>query len=216
MLCRVPAPAPSAVWLSVARFSAIKGSMTSARALLTGLTCALAVGGAARAEPLGACIWSKLSPADHAKVLDAYGQSMAGGAQALDRLGGKLKAGAAACARRGDLPKDWIPTIAESEAVQTYAAAALRIDRARLDAAWAAAPANVAACIRASGRLAFYPNGAGCVDPAASAWLLTRVGLAPNRPPASQLATYYFNARAIGEWGDRLVAGLAPKAGRPN
>jgi hypothetical protein len=187
--------------------------MVSPRTLLIGLAMT-ALAGAANAEPIGACVWGKLSAAEHAKVLAAYQQNMAGGAAALDRLGGKLKTATAACAKRSDVPADWVPTIAGSEAVQIYAATALKTDRAKLDAAWAAAPANVAACIRANGRLAFYPNGTGCTDPAASAWLLKRIGVAPNQPPASQQAIYYFNARAIGDWADQLVAKLPPKGKR--
>jgi hypothetical protein len=188
--------------------------MACVRALLIGPAFAFAFAGAARAEPLSACVFGKLSAGEHAKVLAAYQQSMAAGAQALERLSGKLKAATATCAKRGDVPADWVSTLAGAEAVQTFVAAALKMDRDRLDAAWAAAPAHVATCIRANGRLAFYPNGTGCVDPAASAWLLRRIGLAPNQPPASQQANYYFNAKAIGEWGDQLIAKLPPKAPR--
>ena len=84
--------------------------------------------------------------------------------------------------------------------------AAKRLDRAKLDAAWAAAPADVAACVRAIGRLAFFSNGIGCSHPAASAWLLKRLGLDQSQQPAARQALYYFNAKAIGEWGETLVA----------
>lgn len=195
--------------------------MLSARALRTlflGLTAAFALAGAARAGTLGACIWSKLSPADHARILTAYQHDMGAGAAALEKLKGPLKAKAATCARRGDIPPDWVQTITGAEAVQDYAAATLlaarRLDRPKLDAAWAAAPADVSACVRANGRLAFFSNGIGCSHPAASAWLLKRVGLDASQQPAARQALYYFNAKAIGEWGDRLVAGLAAKPGR--
>ena len=197
--------------LMAVRLSAIRGTMLSRRAasaLFVGLTAAVALGGAARAEALGACIWSKLSPAEHATVLAAYRKDMGAGAAALEKLGGKLKAKAALCAHRGDISPDWIQTITGSEAVQTYAAdalmAATHLDRPQLDAAWTAAPAPVAACVRANGRLAFFSNGLGCVDPTASAWLLKRLGLAPGQQPAARQALYYFNAKAIGEWGDTL------------
>jgi hypothetical protein len=72
----------------------------------------------------------------------------------------------------------------------------------------------VAACVRATGRTAFFPNGLGCVDPTASAWLLKRLGLDPRQQPAARQALYYFNAKAIGEWGDILVAKLAAKPAR--
>jgi hypothetical protein len=179
---------------------------------------AAALGGAARAEPLGACIWSKLSPADHARVLAAYETDMGAGAEALDKLGGKLKAKAALCAKRSDIPPSWVQTLTGSEAVQTYAAAALlasrRLDRSKLDAAWAAAPTEVAACVRANGRLAFFSNGMGCANPAAPAWLLKRLGLDQSQQPAARQALYYFNAKVIGEWGDSLVAKLAAKPAR--
>jgi hypothetical protein len=188
----------------------------AASALLLGLTMAAAVGCAACAEPLGACIWSKLSAADHAKVLAAYQRDMASGAAALERLSPKLKAKAAICAGRGGVSADWLQTITGSEAVQTYTAAALmtakRLDRAKLDAAWAAAPAEVGTCVRANGRLAFFSNGLGCANPAASAWLLKRIGLDAGQQPAARQALYYFNAKAIGEWGDKLVVGLPTKA----
>lgn len=159
---------------------------------------------------MGACIWSKLSPTQQTRVLTAYQRSMAGGAAALDKLGVQLKADAAQCARRTDLPADWPPTLAGAEAVQVYASTALKTPRSKLDAAWAAAPAKVATCVRANGRLAFYPNGLGCTDPTASAWLLKQVGFGSSQPPAAQLAAYYFNAKAIGEWGDQLAAKLPP------
>ena len=82
--------------------------------------------------------------------------------------------------------------------MQVWAATALRLERPRLDAAWAAAPSDVATCVRANGRLAFFSNGLGCSNPAASAWLVRRVGLAPNQQPAARQALYYFNAKAIG------------------
>lgn len=185
--------------------------MIPARTLIIGLAAAVSLGGAARAEPISACVWGKLPTAERAKVLAAYQHAMSWGAAALDAIGPRLKTATAACARRAEVPSDWVPTIAGSEAVQTYIAGALKMDRAKLDAAWAAAPANVAACIRANGRLAFYPNGTGCTDPAATAWLLKRIGLAPGQGPASQQAVYYFNAKAIGEWGDQLIARLPPK-----
>jgi hypothetical protein len=193
-------------------------SLCAGRALFVGLTAALALSGAARAEPLGACIWSRLSPAEHSHVLAAYARDMGAGADALETLDGKLKARAALCAKRGDIPPLWVQTITGSEAVQASAAAALlaarRLDRSKLDAAWAAAPADVAACVRANGRLAFFSNGMGCANPAASAWLLRRLGLDQSQQPAARQALYYFNAKAIGEWGDTPVAKLAAKPAR--
>jgi hypothetical protein len=186
--------------------------MPSLRTLLIGLVAAASLGGAAHAETLGACIWGKLPAGDRTKVLAAYQQSMAGGSQALDRLRAKLKIGAVKCGLHGDVSSDWVPTMVGSEAVQAYVASALKVPRPRLDAVWAAAPAKVATCIRANGRLAFYPNGTGCTDPAVSAWLLQRLGIDRNRQPAAQQAIWYFNAKAIGEWGDQLVAKLPPKS----
>jgi hypothetical protein len=179
------------------------------RALLIGLTAALALSGAAQAGTLGACIWSRLSPAEQTRVLGAYQRDMAAGAAALEKLDGKLQAKAALCARRRDIKPDWVQTVTGAEAVQTYTGAALHLDRARLDAAWAAAPADVAACVRANARLAFFSNGLGCGNPALSNWLIKRLGLDPARQPAARQALYYFNAKAIGEWGDGLVAKLA-------
>jgi hypothetical protein len=188
------------------------------RTLWLGLAAALALSGAARAGALGACIWAKLSPPEQTRVLAAYRKDMGSGATALQTLDGKLKPRAGACAKRRDISADWIQIITGAEAVQTYAATALlgarRLDRPRLDAAWSAAPADVAACVRANGRLAFFSNGLGCANPAASAWLLKRLGIAPNEQPAARQALYYFNAKAIGEWGDQLVAKLAAKPAR--
>jgi len=207
-------PAPSSAITSQMPFP------RAARALLFGLLTAAALVGAARAEPpaakpLGACLWSKLSAAEHGRILAAYGKDMGAGAEALDKLRGKLKAQAAVCAGRRDVPADWIQIAAGSQGVQAYAADALaashRIDRARLDAAWAAAPASVAACVRATARVAYFPNGMGCVDPAAPAWLLGRVGLSQSQQPAARQALYYFNAKAIGEWADKLLATLAAR-----
>ncbi len=184
------------------------------RTLFIGLTAALALGGAAHAEPLSACIWAKLSPAEQTRILSAYEKDMGSGAAALERLDRKLQTQAALCAKRSDISPDWVQTITGAEAVQTYTAEMLavrRLDRQKLDAAWTAAPADVAACVRANGRLAFFSNGLGCGNPAASAWLLKRLGLDPNAQPAARQALYYFNAKAIGEWGDKLVAGLAAK-----
>ncbi len=177
---------------------------------LIGLAAALSLGGSARAETVGPCVWSKLSPAQQTHVLAAYQQSMAAGAAALGKLGSKLKSDTARCARRTDLPGDWGTTIAGAEAVQTYASSVLKTPRSNLDAAWAAAPAKVTACVRANGRLAFYPNGLGCADPTAAAWLLKQIGIDRNQQPSAQQATDYFNAKAISEWGDQLVAKLPP------
>jgi hypothetical protein len=201
--------------LAGARLSAITSVMMTspraARALLIGLAIALAFSGAAKAGALGACIWTKLSPAEQTRVLGAYERDMGAGAAALQKLDGKLKPKAAACARRADVSSDWIQTIAGSEAVQVWAAAALHLERSKLDAAWAAAPPDVAACVRANGRLAFFSNGLGCANPASSNWLVRRIGVAANQQPAARQALYYFNAKAIGEWGDQLVAKLAAK-----
>jgi hypothetical protein len=190
-------------------------SPRAARALLIGLMTAVAFSGAAQAQALGACIWTKLSPAEHGRVLAAYARDMGAGAAALQMLDGKLKAKAALCAKRRDIPPDWVQTITGSQAVQTYAAGALaahRLDRPKLDAAWAAAPADVATCVRANGRLAFFSNGLGCANPAAAAWLLKRIGIAANDQPAARQALWYFNAKTIGDWGDQLAAKLPAKA----
>ncbi len=183
--------------------------MMKVSAIFMATLVASTVSAAASAEPLSACLWTKLSAADQTRVLSAYEKDMASGAAALERLDRKLQTSAAACAHRSDLSSDWVQTIAGSEAVQTDTAEALavrRLDRQKLDAAWAAAPPDVAACVRANGRLAFYSNGLGCSNPAASAWLLKRLGLDPAQQPAARQALYYFNAKAIGEWGDKLVA----------
>ena len=216
MLCRVPAAKPSGVCLLAGTFSAITWAMPSSRRFLIGpflvsLTAALLLGGAAHAQSASACIWGRLTPAEHTRVLAAYQQSMAGGAEALDALHARLRMAATRCGLRGDVSSDWIPTMAGSEAVQAHVAATLKLDRAKLDAIWAAAPANVAACVRANGRLAFFPNGTGCTDPAASAWLLKQVGIDRNQQPAAQQAIYYFNAKAIGEWGDKLIINMPHK-----
>jgi hypothetical protein len=195
-----------------ARLSVITSAMMSARAaraLLIALAATAALAGAAQAEPLAACIWARLSPAEQTRVLAAYEKDMGSGAAALERLDRKLQATAAVCAKRNDISADWVQTIAGSDAVQIYAAEALavrRLDRQKLDAAWAAAPADMAACVRANGRLAFYSNGLGCSNTAASTWLLKRLGLDPAQQPAARQALYYFNAKAISEWGDKLVA----------
>ena len=200
---------------------AITSPMVSAgiaRRFLIGLAAAAALSSAARAEPLGACIWSGLTPVEQTTILAAYRKDMSVGAAALERRAGKLKAKAARCAGRRDVPPDWVQIMAGAEGVQAYAAEALlasrRLDRPALNAAWAAAPANVAACVRATARLAYFPNGLGCVDPAASAWLLKRIGLDRNQQPAAKQALYFFNARAIGDWGEALVAKLAVKPAR--
>ena len=93
--------------------------------------------------------------------------------------------------------------------MQIHAASVIPADRARLDALWKAAPANVTACVRANGRLAFSPNAMGCADPAATQWVLSHVGVKAGQPAAAQ-AVFYFNAKAIGEWGDALVGKLKP------
>ncbi|MBS0332724.1 MAG: hypothetical protein JSS35_08160, partial [Proteobacteria bacterium] len=160
---------------------------------------------------LSACIWDKLPSGDRVQVLAAYRKSMAGGAAALDQRRGKLKTAAVRCGLRGDVHSDWISTMAGAEAVQIYVAGALKIDRAKLDAALAAAPPKVAACISANGRLAYYPNGTGCTDPTATAWLMRQVGIDPRQQPAAQQAGWYFNARSIGDWGDKVVTRLPPK-----
>src|ERR1700742_404333 len=112
--------------------------MAFLRKLFIGLAAVVSLGGSARAEPLSACIWGKLSPAERSRVLAAYAHDMASGAAALDKLSGKLKTGAAICAKRRDIPADWVPTLAGAEAVQTYVASALAgrgLDRPKLDAA---------------------------------------------------------------------------------
>lgn len=176
------------------------------------LALALAAAAPAEAGRLGACVWGKLRPADRDRVLAAYRQDMSQGGAALEKIDARLRTASAACAGRRDLPPLWAQTLAGSEAVQVWASEALRpagVDRARLEAAWTAAPETVKACIKANGRLAFYSNGLGCSDPAPAAWLARKVGIDPARQaiPARQ-TLYYFNARAIGDWGDTLAAAL--------
>ncbi len=175
------------------------------KAGMAGMALALVMASGAEASGLGVCLWSKLSAPERTRVMAAYGRDMGAGAAALEGLDVKLRAKAAACGARRDIPALWIQTIAGSEAVQASVAATYRLDRKGLDAAWSAAPPQVAACVRANARLAFYSNGLGCADPAAPAWLLRRLGLSQNQPAARQ-ALYYVNARAIGEWGDTLAA----------
>ena len=181
--------------------------MSRRAAALAGAALALVAGGSAAAEGLGACIWGKLTGPERTRVLGAYGRDMGAGAAALEKLDAKVRAGAAACAGRGDIPAGWTQTLAGSEAVQIHAASVIGTDRARLDALWKAAPANVTACVRANGRLAFSPNAVGCADPAATQWVLNHVGVRRGQPGAAQ-AIFYFNAKAIAEWGDALTAKL--------
>ena len=176
---------------------------------LWGVLALTVLAGAARAEGLGACVWGKLSAAEQARVIAAYGRDMGAGAAALEKLDARVRTAAAGCSGRKTIPAAWPQTLAGSEGVQVHAASVLRIDRARLDAMWKAAPANVAACVRANGRLAFSPNALGCADPAATQWVLRQVGVARGTPAAAQ-AVFYFNAKAIGEWGDSFVAKLKP------
>src|SRR4051794_41028974 len=121
------------------------------RALFIGLAVSVASAGATHAGPLSACILSGLSSSERAKVLAAYADNMSVGAAALDKHARKLQAQAALCAKRRDVRKDWVQTMAGAEAVQIHAAsllAAKRLERPQLDAAWAAAPNTVFVCIR--------------------------------------------------------------------
>ncbi|MBB4796329.1 hypothetical protein HNP32_000043 [Brevundimonas bullata] len=159
---------------------------------------------AGESQSLGACIWSRLPAADQQQILTAYDRGMTSATNALQHRDLRLMGAAPDCAGRTDLPTLWVRSAVAGHIVQTGAAAAVLaekgVDRARLDAAWSAAPAEARDCALANAAKVFAIDGPVCVNRRASEAFARELGLDPtaraDRKASGQTLTY-MNAKAL-------------------
>lgn len=169
-------------------------------------------------QTLGGCVWSRLPAADQAQVLRAYDRGMTSATNALQHRDLRLMAAAPDCAGRADLPPLWIRSAVAGHVVQTGAAAAVLsekgVDRARLDAAWSAAPAEARDCALAGAAKVFAIDGPACADRRAPHAFARELGLDPAARAdrkASEQALTYMNAKAM----ELIALTLITRAPRP-
>ena len=154
-------------------------------------------------QTLGACVWSRLSSAEQQQILTAYERSVASGMNALNHRDLKVMAAAPACAGRSDLPPMWVRSAVAAHVIQTGAASVVLsekgLDRARLDAAWDAAPIDARNCTLANAAKVFDIDGPACADRRAPQAFASGLGLdhaVRADRKASEQTLIYMNAKA--------------------
>ncbi len=168
----------------------------------------------AKAEAtLSDCIWSRLPAADQAQILSAYERGVTSGMNALNHRDLKVMAAAPACAGRADLPVLWVRSAVAAHVIQLGAAASVLtekgLDRARLDAAWQAAPVEARNCTLARAAKVFDIDGPACADRRAPQAFAESLGLVhsvrADRKAAEQ-TLIYMNAKAQEQIALTLIA----------
>lgn len=168
----------------------------------------------ARADTsLGDCVWSRLTPAEQSQILNAYGRGVTSGMNALNHRDLKVMAAAPECAGRADLPAMWVRSAVAAHVIQMGAAASVLsekgLDRARLDAAWDAAPAEARNCTLANAAKVFGIDGPACADRRAPQAFASSLGLTyavrADRKAAEQ-TLIYMNAKAQEQIALTLIA----------
>ncbi|WP_312785397.1 hypothetical protein [Brevundimonas sp.] len=179
------------------------------------MVCALLLGAReARAEAsLSECVWSRLPAADQAQILTAYGRGMNSGMNALNHRDLKVMAAAPACAGRDDLPILWVRAAVAAHVIQTGASASvlseMGLDRARLDAAWDAAPLEARNCTLANAAKVFGIDGPTCADRRAPRAFAESLGLTQSvraDRKAAEQTLIYMNAKAQEQIALTLIA----------
>lgn len=171
--------------------------------------------GAAEAETVGPCVWSRLAVADQQAILSGYASSMR---EATDRLYARdaaILAKAGECTSRSDIPKLWLQASVASHVIQLGAVehllGAKGIDRERLDAAWASAPETARNCTWHNASRPFGINGPACADRRAPQAFLRDLDLSgsgrADRAAAEQ-ALIYMNAKAQEQIAGSLIRRL--------
>ena len=188
--------------------------------MLAGAVVALALCGAAQAQGLhaqghqaqglGDCAWSNLSGAERSRVIEAYQRDASTAETVLRALDPQIQAAAARCEAHRGTPAAWVQIATGAEAIQASMAAALHqergLDRKALDAAWASAPADAKACIRAAAAKSLGQPMPACAHPKTAIWLLKRLGIASDASQPGRQAFLYFTAKAHTEYIDRRIA----------
>lgn len=169
-----PAPArghPARHWLLIALWTV----SLAAPALATG----------ARAEPIGACAWSKISPATKIRVLDAYHAGLNEVASALHEMSADLPPYFAECSS-SDLSASDMASMIATQAIK-YAAATdlvpLKIRQTDLDRAWQLASQGARDCATAASAIEFGMEPPPCAGPQASFSFMQQLNIPPTAAP---------------------------------
>jgi len=168
-------------------------------------------------QTLSECIWSRLPAGDRSQVLTAYGRGMNSGMNALNHHDLKVMAAAPTCAARADVPAMWVRSAVAAHVIQTGASASVLsekgLDRARLDAAWDAAPLEARNCTLANAAKVFGIDGPACTDRRAPRAFAESLGLThsirADRKAAEQ-TMIYMNAKAQEQIALTLIARMPP------
>ncbi|WP_312066202.1 hypothetical protein [Brevundimonas sp.] len=205
---------------SLETYPARGGGLVLRRVLGAGMmVCTLLLGAReARAEAtLSDCVWSHLSATEQSQILNAYGRGVTSGMNALNHRDLKVMAAAPACAGRADLPAMWVRSAVAAHVIQTGASASVLsekgLDRARLDAAWDAAPLEARNCTLANAAKVFGIDGPACADRRAPRAFAESLGLThsvrADRKAAEQ-TLIYMNAKAQEQIALTLIARMPP------
>ena len=170
--------------------------------------------GAAQAQSLGTCAWSRLPAADQQVILAAYaGGGASGAARALQGADAVLRAAIPGCAERADLPKLWVQASIASHVFQLGASESLRqgkgLDRSRLDEAWNNASTAARDCTLHNAQKVFGMDNFKCGDRRAPQAFLIELELSPSAPAdrnSAEQVLIYMNAKAQELLAQSLIA----------
>jgi hypothetical protein len=178
--------------------------------MLAGLLLAQAAAAAAPAEKppgrVGACAWDRLMVVDRTRVLDAYDRDRSEGLQTLMLMDEAVAAALTACAPAGRPPAIFLHRALWAEMTQAGAARelnAIGLDRPRLEAAWARAPAAARLCLRNRLGSNFGMATPACADDVEGD--MAR-GLNIERADLRLQASIFYLAKAEGELAETLIA----------
>jgi hypothetical protein len=172
---------------------------------------------AARAEPVGECIWSRLPDAEQQAVLDGYKTGVGGGMEAIRVRYDRLMAEGRACTGRPDAPPAWLQAAITATVIQHGAGLYLLeqrgVPRNILDRLWREAPEAARDCTRAEAAKPLAIPVAACPDPELGRWFLTALEVErTDRKGATEALIYYYGT-AHGELAEGLLARFV--AGKP-
>lgn len=177
--------------------------------------------GAAGAETVGPCVWSRLAAADRQAILTGYAGSMNAAMNQLYARDADILAKAGECTGRSDIPKLWLQASVASHVIQLGAAdhllGAKGIARERLDAAWASAPETARNCTLNNASRPFQVAGPRCADRRAPQAFLRALDLSVSEEAdraAAEQALVYMNAKAQEQIADGLIRRMRPATRR--
>lgn len=176
-----------------------------AAALTASAVLQAAAPAAAVPAKVGACAWAKIPAADQTTVLEAYHRDRGEGLVTLMNMEVQVATALDACAPKTRVPPVFLHRALWAEMTQQGAAhelAAAGVDQARLNAAWANAPAAARACLRNRLGPHFGLSTPDCTEPAETEIADT---LKLSGDDAQMQAAIFYLAKAEGELAESVI-----------